>query len=199
MGGWSLEKKLKDDSTVTIREMSPDDELKVLNFFKSLPLEMRQYLRMDVTVIENLRKRIHQSSAQRMWRIVAEQDDKIRAEAMIFGPATGWQRHTCELRCIVHPDYQKKGLGSILLWELFQKTLNEKYDLLICEVVPEQVQAISVLDKLGFTLALKRPKHVRDISGEKHDLCIYTMNVKAMWDRLKQHYHTFDTEFGHHF
>lgn len=197
MDRYPREKTLKNGSRFTIRELQAEDEIKLLNFFKSLPLEERQYLRMDVTQLENLRRRMNPSSEVKIWRLVAEHDGKIWADATLSAPAIGWNRHTCELRCIVHPDFQKKGLGSVLMWELFQKTLSESYRLLICEVVPEQSIAVKVLKDLGFRQVMVRKNHVKDIGGQKHDMHIYTMDVKAMWDKLKEHFHGYDTEFGH--
>ena len=106
---------------------SAEDEAKLLAFFRSLPMEVRQYLRMDVTLLENLRKRMNPGPFQRFFRLVAEQEGRIFADATLCGPVTGWMRHTCEIRCIVHPDFQNKGLGTHLLWELFQKSLSEKH------------------------------------------------------------------------
>jgi L-amino acid N-acyltransferase YncA len=197
MDRYPREKTLKNGSCFTIREPSKEDELMLLNFFKSLPVGDRQYLRMDVTQLENLRRRMTPTPEVKIWRLVAEHDGKIWADATLSAPATGWSRHTCELRCIVHPDFQKKGLGSVLMWELFQKTLSEGYRILICEVVPEQSIAVKVLKDLGFRQVMNRKNHVKDLAGQKHDLQIYTMDVKAMWDRLKMHFDGFDTEFGH--
>ncbi|MBU0754739.1 MAG: GNAT family N-acetyltransferase [Planctomycetes bacterium] len=197
MDRYPIERKLKDGSTMVIKEATKDDELKLLNFFKSIPKEHRQYLRTDVTTMENLRKRMNPGPTTWTWRLVVEQDNKIWADGTLYAPTSGWLRHTCEIRCIVHPDFQRKNAGSHLLWELFQKTLSEQYRIIYCEVVPEQKEAIKVLENLGFNLVLKRPKHMKDLTGEKHDFWIYVKDVKKMWDNLKDHFHQFDTQYGH--
>lgn len=192
MDKFPLEKVLKDGTKVTIREMQPEDELKLLNFFKSLPLEERQYLRMDVTQIEYLRRRMHPGPFQRIWRLVAEHDDKIWADATLCGHVKGWMRHVSEIRCIVHPSFQRKELGKFLISELYQKTVSDKGQRIVCEAVPEQTSAIAVLKSLGFHLVLVRKDHIKDINGKKHDLHIYSIDVKEMWERLRAYFQKTD-------
>jgi len=120
MDKYPLEKTLKDGSRVQIREMHAEDEQKLLEFFKDLPLEERQYLRMDVTRRENLHRRMNPGPFRRIWRLASEHEGRIIADATLYGAAVGWMRHAAEIRWLVHPDFKRKGLGSILLWELFQ-------------------------------------------------------------------------------
>jgi RimJ/RimL family protein N-acetyltransferase len=192
-----LEKALKDGSKVLIREMHAEDEQKLLEFFRDLPLEERQYLRMDVTIRENLQRRMNPGPFRRIWRLVAEHEGRIIADATLYGASAGWMRHAAEIRWIVHPDFKRMGLGSILLWELFQKSLSEKYHLVFCEVVPAQTVAIKVLENLGFKQVMVRPNHIKDISGKKRDLHVYVLNIKELWNVLKDHFHKLDTAFGH--
>ncbi len=193
---YPLNTKLKDSSDITIRKMRPDDEEKSLEFFKSLPFEDRQYLRIDVTDPEILKKRMNPGPFYHYWRLVAERDNRIWGDATICSHATGWMRHAYEIRCIVHPDFKKKGLGSLLIWELFQKTLADKAEIVFCEAMPEQKGAVAVLEKLGFKKTLVRPNHVKDIKGDKHDLYIYTKDVNAMWDTLKSYMDGYDFDIS---
>jgi len=182
-----VEKTLKDGSTILIREMTVDDDQKLFEFFNSLPLNDRLYLRIDVTKIENIRKRMDMGALYNNWRLVAEKDGKIWGDATLCSPKTGWSRHTCELRSIVHSEYQGKGLASAMVWEIFKKALSNKVHMIRCEVVPEQERAIAMLKKLGFKKVLVRPKQVKDIVGDTHDLLIFSLDVKAMWETLKNH------------
>ena len=195
MVNYPLNIKLNDGTPVTIREMTCGDEQKSLVFFQSLPYQDRQYLRMDVTNLENIKNRMNPGPFQNCWRLVAEKDDSILADATICGHRAGWQRHVAELRCIIHPECQRKGLGKKMLFELFQKVLQTDAEIIFCEVVPEQKSAIAVLEKLGFRLSMTRKGHVRDINGQIHDLLIYTMNVSQMWDNLLHFMHMTDMEY----
>lgn len=187
--------KLKDGTPVTIREMAPADEKKSLEFFRSLPFEERQYLRIDVTQPENIHNRMNPGPFQYCWRLVAEKDDCICGDATICRHTAGWKRHISELRCIILPEYQKQGLGKRLLFELFQKVLQDKTEMILCEVVPEQKGAISVLEKLGFHLAMRRPNHVKDVNGEMRDLLVYKMDVTEVWDTLQHYFHMVDLDY----
>lgn len=192
---YPLDAKLTDGTPVTIREMKCDDEAKSLAFFKSLPYEDRQYLRMDVTNLDNIKSRMSPGPFQNCYRLVAEKEDEILADATICGHKVGWQRHVAELRCIIHPDCQRKGLGKKLLFELFQKVLQTDAEVIFSEVVPAQKSAITVLEKLGFKLSMTRKDHVRDMNGKTTDLLVYSVNVSQMWDNLLHFMHMTDLEY----
>lgn len=195
MSAYPIVKSLKDGGKITIREMVMEDAEKSLAFFKSLPYEERQYLRMDVSKMESIKIRMNPGPFSSFWRIVAEQDDKIVADATVKRYPAGWKRHVSEIRCIVHPDFQQKGLGRILIRELFQKILQDKGEMAFCEVIPAQKSAIKVLERLGFELSLVRKNHVKDINGKTHDLCIYSKDVVQMWDLLQHHLDMYDMEY----
>jgi len=195
MGKYPLEKTLKDDSKIIIRELLPEDEEKSLAFFQSLPIEDRQYLRMDVTQMKNIKRRMNPGPFLNTWRIIAEQDNAIYGDGYICNHKTGWMRHVSEIRCIIHPEFKRKGLGTHLLWELFHRTLVDNTRIVFAEIMPEQKPAISVLEKLGFKLGMVKPKHVKDIQGKTHDLYVYTKDVKHMWDTLRQHLDEMDYEY----
>ena len=142
MTSYPVEKFLKDGAKVTILEIHPGDEERLLTFFKGLPASERQYLRMDVTVLDNLKRRLNPGPFKRVFTLAVEMDGKIVAEAMLISPTAGWTRHTSEVRCIVHPDFRKRGLGDLLLWEIFRKSVADKYRLIYCELVSEQTTGI---------------------------------------------------------
>lgn len=195
MTHYPVEKALKDGTLVTIREVHAGDEEKLLSFFRDLPMSERQYLRMDVTVPENLERRLNPGPFQRVFCLGAEKDGVIVAEATLAGPSAGWMRHTAEIRCIVHPRFRNRGLGYLLLWELFCKSLSDRYRLVFCELVPEQSTGREVLEKLGFKEVLIRRNHVKDVTGTKHDLHIFFMDIQAMWNDIQSHFQALDTSF----
>jgi len=180
MNRYPLEKTLKDGTKVLFREAGRDDDLKLLQFYRSLPVEDRQYLRTDLTIMENVRRRLDPGPSENIWRLVAECDGRICADGTLIAPVSGWMRHTCEIRSIVQPGMRGRNLGSYLLWELFEKTLNEQYRILYTEVAPEQARSVKTLEDLGFQMVLRRRDHIKDTSGRMHDLCIYAKDVKRI-------------------
>jgi len=192
---YPIKKKLSDGSEILIRKMTTDDVEKSLAFFQGLPFEERQYLRIDVTKRENIINRMNPGPFRWIWRIVAELDGDIVADATVSSRRSGWKRHVSDIRCIIHPDYQKKGLGMMLIRELFQKVLTEKGEMAYCEVMSEQKSAVKALEKLGFKREIVRPNHVKDINGELHDLYIYTKDVVQMWNTLQYHMDVYDCEY----
>ena len=195
MVGHALDHSLKDGTSVTIREMAPGDEGRSLRFFQSLPRRERQYLRMDVTRPENIRSRMNPGPFKKCTRLVAEKDGQFLADATICQNVKGWRRHVAEIRCIIHPEWQQKGLGKRLIFELFQRILQEKTEMIVCEVLPTQEAAIKVLEKLGFRRSMVRSGHVKDLNGERQDLYIYTLDVGRLWDTLSHYFEMVDYDY----
>lgn len=191
-----IEKKLKDGTLINVRESVSTDFEKFLEFFRSLPEEDRQYLRIDVTDPKYVRLRMNPGPFQWCWRIVAEKDGKIYGDATLCGHRNGWMRHAAEIRCIIHPDFRRKGLGALLLRELFLKCLSDKMEMIYCCVVPEQKTAITVLERLGFKRTMVRTNHIKDIQGRRRDLYIYSKNVPEMWDMLKSYMDRYDFDIS---
>lgn len=186
------EANLKDGTLVRIRCMVPNDLEKSVRFFQDLPKEDRQYLRMDVSKREIVARRIYDEPNQQCWRLVAEVGDRIVGDAKISRILYGRTNHTAELRCIIASDFQKKGLGSLMLTELFHIALGERIENLYAEVVREQIGAIQVFESLGFERVLIRSGHVKDMHGDPHDLYIYLHDAEEMWQKLQENIDRYD-------
>jgi ribosomal protein S18 acetylase RimI-like enzyme len=183
----------KNNIPVVVRPMVNGDLEKSHEFFCRLPEELRKYLRIDVTDIEILRKRMNGKDRVKYWRLVGEHNGKIIADATLYQNTHGWMRHTAEFRCIVSPEYQKIGLGHFLLKELTRIANDQKVEIAYSEVMAEQEQAKKILDSLGFVKELRRKSHVKDIYGKLHDQWIYTNNLSVVRQKLESY--MFQAEF----
>ena len=75
--------KLKDQTEVLIRTMTPDDFSKSLAFFRALPEEDRIFLRRDVTKPEVIKERIREIEEGSAKRLLALVDDEIVADGAL--------------------------------------------------------------------------------------------------------------------
>ena len=65
----------------------------------------------------------------------------------------------------VHPDYQRQGLGQLLLYALLRDAKQRKLEWATLEVKPSNEAALSLYHKFGFTLCGRRPRYYKD-TGE---------------------------------
>jgi ribosomal-protein-alanine N-acetyltransferase len=65
----------------------------------------------------------------------------------------------------VHPDYQRRGLGQLLLYALLRDAQKRQLEWATLEVKPSNQAALSLYQKLGFTITGRRRRYYKD-TGE---------------------------------
>ena len=175
---------LKSGLRVVLRPFAAEDKDKLLDFFRKLPPEDRQWMREDVTDAAVVDKWIENMDPSRALAIVAEADDRVIADATLYMWPHGWHRHIGEIRCAVDGNHRKQGLGMLMLSELFSLALQFDLDKLVAEVMKEQEQVVAMLERLGFQKEAELKGHVMDMAGRKHDLVILTNFVSVLWEHL---------------
>lgn len=179
---------LKDGKKVLIRELHTDDLDRLMKFYSSLPLEDRKYLRIDVTDRKIVEKRIKLTKTGNVFRLIALFDDEIIADGALELSAEEWRKHQGELRVIVAKPFQHKGLGMIMVRELYLLAVEKKVELVVVKMMRPQIAAQRIFRKLGFQEELLIPDYVRDQSGGTQDLLIMKCNIKDLWDELEHFY-----------
>jgi len=183
---------LKDGSEVVVKNLTLEDLDKSIRFFRSLPPEDRKYLRVDVTREELVEKRIRTARERGVARLVALVDDEIVGDGALERFGDGWRAHQGELRAIVAAGFQRKGLGMILLRELYLLAVEKAVKKIVVKMARPQVGARNICRKLGFHEELLIPDYVQDQSGSAQDLIVMTCDTEEMWDRLEQAYASSD-------
>lgn len=186
--------KLKDGTDVVIRELRPDDLRALTAFYRSLPLEDRKYLRIDVTDDKVVAARIKRLERGDDIRIVALRGAEIVADGHIELSGDQWSRHQGEIRVIVSRDCQDKGLGTVMIRELYFIAVQRNLEIIVARMMRPQVGAQKVFRKLGFRESQVLPDFVRDIEGETQDLIVMTCDIKDLWKQLDHLYSDSDWE-----
>lgn len=179
---------LKDGKKVTVRELSIKDLDRLMKFYSSLPIADRKYLRVDVKDRNIVEQRIKLIKTGKIFRLVALFDDEIIADGALELSAEEWRRHQGELRVIVARPFQHKGLGMIMVRELYFLAVEKKVELVVVKMMRPQIAAQRIFRKLGFREELLIPDYVEDRSGEKQDLIVMTCNLKDLWNELEHFY-----------
>jgi len=176
---------LKDGTKVTVRELHLNDLDKLMAFYQALPLEDRLYLRVDVTNKDVVSQRIKFIETGNVIRIIALSGGEIVADGALELSGEGWRRHQGEIRVIVSHPFQHKGLGMLLIKELYLVAVEKNVEMIIAKMMRPQVAAQHIFRKLGFREELLIPDYVKDLKGEEQDLIIMACNTKELLTELE--------------
>ena len=183
---------LKDKTTVLIRPMTSDDLEGSHAFFRALPEEERAYLRRDVTSLAVVQQRLREMDEGRVKRLVAVVDGSIVADGALEIAPYGWERHVGELRLIVAPHYQGKGLGMLMAQALYDLASGAGVEELIVRMMPCQKAAVNIFRKLGFRQEAVLHDYVRDRHGAKQDLIVMRGGLEELWRQFEHYVYTLD-------
>jgi len=99
-------------------------------------------------------------------------------------PLVGWSSHVGSLRVVVDPAARGRGVGR----DLARAGLLASFDMgltkTVVEVVVDAVPAIGMFEALGFEPEALLRDHVRDKSGELHDLVVLAHEVEDTWSGM---------------
>jgi L-amino acid N-acyltransferase YncA len=187
---FSMEKSetLKDGKKVVIRALTPKDLDKLMEFYRSLPPEDRKYLRVDVTDRDVVAQRIRLIEGGNVLRIIALDKNKIVGDGALELSGEEWRRHQGELRVIVARPYRRRGLGMILMRELYFLAAEKNVEKLVAKMMRPQKAAQAVCHKLGFREEHLLPDYVKDLSGKSQDLIIMTCELQEMLKEVDSFY-----------
>jgi GNAT superfamily N-acetyltransferase len=178
-----LKKKetLKDGTGILIRTLTFNDLEKLMAFYRSLPYEDRKYLRINVTDKSAVEKRIRDVECGIAVRIVALHKNNIIAIGALELGRDDWHKSLGELRVAVSRDFQRKGLGLMMLRELYLIAVDHKVEKIVVKMLRPQMAARKICKKLGFREELYLPAYVKDQDKKDQDLLIMTCNIDELW------------------
>jgi RimJ/RimL family protein N-acetyltransferase len=179
---------LRDGTKVLIRDLHYEDLDKLMKFYRSLPLDDRVYLKVDVTKRRVVEQRMKLIETSTVFRIVALHDDEIIGDGMFEISKEEWRKHQGELRVIVSRPFQRLGLGMIMMRELHSLAMKMDVEKIVVKMMKPQKGAINICKKLGFHKETTIPNYVWDQAGEPQDLVIMTCKPKDLWSDLEQFY-----------
>lgn len=183
-----IKETLKDGTKVLIRKLHISDLDRLMKFYSNLPPEDRKYLRIDVTNKEVVKQRIKLIKTGNVFRLVALFEDEIIADGALELSGEEWRMHQGELRVIVARPFQHKGLGMIVVRELYFLAIEKNVEQVVVKMMNPQIAAQRIFRKLGFQEEIHIPDYVRDQAGEKQNLIIMTCNIKDLWNELEHFY-----------
>ena len=184
--------KLQDGTDLTIRDLTKSDVEALMDFFGKLSAEDRRYLRVDVTNRKTVEQRLNLMDFGYHFRIGAFLGDKLIAEAALELPFEEWRRNQGEIRVLISADFQRRGLGMLMMKELYCLALRQKVDTVVIWMMKPQTGAQNLARKMGFHDVSVLPDYVRDQDGVMQDLVIMKGGVKTLMSEIEKYYGEID-------
>jgi len=176
--------KLKDGTEVTIRKLRVEDLDLLMEFYRALPIEDRKYLKFDVTDRFVVAKRLRRIESGDDIRIAAVHGGLIVASGALELSGEAWSKHQGEIRVIVARPFQQRGLGTIMIRELYFLAVQNKLQTIVARMMRPQVGSQKIFRRLGFREESILPDFVKDLKGVSQDLIVMTCDVKDLWKEL---------------
>ena len=159
---------------ITFRIVAPDDVARVLAFARSLPEHDLLFLARDITQEENVKEWIGNSN---ITTILALDKDAVVGYAAVHRNQMAWSAHVAELRVMVGPTMRGRGLGRVITQEAFAFALSQGIEKMMAQMTLDQKGAIAVFEGLGFRPEAVLRDHVKDRTGQKHDMLMLSHEV----------------------
>lgn len=181
MEKYPKEVHLKSGEIIILNPLQNEEMENLISFFQSLPIHERMYLRSDVCEKENIIKRFGTLNYNIRFPLLAYHNENIVAIGSMYRAEFGWTRNLGEIRVVVSPEFQRKGLCTILVKEMFFHAIATDMYKLQAEIMENQESAIAAFERMGFKKEAVLHKHVTDIKGERHNLVIMSLDIKDLW------------------
>jgi RimJ/RimL family protein N-acetyltransferase len=179
---------LEDGTNVMLREPSSEDRQDSLDFFLRLPEEDRRYLRIDVTRSGVVERRLEQAASGEVFRLWAFVGDEIAADGALEFSGEKWGGHLGEIRVIVGREYQRRGLGTLLMQALFHVAEERGLEKIVMNMLEPQTSIRAACEKLGFRVDAVVPDYVKDQDGTTQSLVIMTCTLDQWYKEMKDFY-----------
>lgn len=176
--------RLADGTDITLRLLGRTDGEALLAFTKTLPEHDLLFLRIDITRPEVIETWLDNVDLGAIITIVAERDGRILGYGSVHLSSAQWSRHVGELRVLIAPEMRGQGLGRALTDSVFAQALEHGIEKMVAQMTLDQKGAIATFEELGFKPEALLRDHVMDRTGEKHDLLVYSHDVRAFQSQL---------------
>lgn len=181
MEKYPKEVHMKSGEALILNPLQQEEMEDLIDFFQSLPVDERMYLRSDVKNRENIIKRFGTLNYNIRFPLIAHFQNKIVAIASLYRAEFGWTRNLGEIRVVVAPQFQRKGLCTVLVKEMFFHAISTDLYKIQAEIMENQSSATAAFEHMGFKKEAVLQKHVTDINGERHNLVIMSLDIKDLW------------------
>ncbi|MBW1979978.1 MAG: GNAT family N-acetyltransferase [Deltaproteobacteria bacterium] len=169
---------LNDGTQVTLRPLARKDKAKLIDFFSRVPAEDRLYLRDDVTNKDLVAGWVDNLNFDLVLPIIAEVQEQIVGDITLQRRRFGWKKHLGDVRVVVAREFQKKGLGSVLIKDIITLATELGLEKLMVEVPVKSIAAIKAFSRCGFQRISVLNDLVKDQSGQYASISVMVYDLR---------------------
>lgn len=175
--------QLPDQTAVTLRLLSAADRDAVLSFARGLPQEDLLFLRVDLTEESVVDDWIRNVERGHTVSVLAADDSGVIGYATLHRNPTSWTRHLGEIRVNVSASYRSRGLGRVLISNVFDLAGTLGLKKLTAHMTADQRGAQTAFRHLGFVPEAHLADYVQDRSGTTRDMIIMSFDLEGHTDQ----------------
>ncbi len=143
------------NNTYIIREAVPDDAEKMISYLNQVGGESDNLLHgeneFNVPIEGVKRKLAMAKDSENSIVLIALENDQIIAKAELEGYYPARIRHRAKFSISVRKDYWNQGIGSEMIKRISEQAEMMKLKVIELEVISDNVRAINLYHKMGFT------------------------------------------------
>lgn len=138
-----------------IREAAPDDAEKMISYLNRVGGESDNLLHGEnefKVPVEGVKRKLAMSKdSENSLVLIALDNEEIIARAELEGYYPARIRHRAKFSISVRKDYWNQGIGSEMIKKIFEQAEMMKLKVIELEVISDNVRAINLYHKMGFT------------------------------------------------
>src|SRR3981081_4092804 len=162
---------------IEFRLMAQADETAVLGVAQQLPVHDLLSLPRNIREPKVLAAWIKEIERGSIISLLAVKSGRVVGCGTIVRDPLSWSPHVGEIRMVVSTDVRGLGVGRALSQETFALALGIGLEKLLVQMTVDQTGAIAIFEGLGFKAEALLHDHVRDLTGQKHDIVVLAHNV----------------------
>lgn len=171
-------------SQITLRPIERSDADALVAFAVSVLPHDLLFLQRDIRNPKVVTAWIDQIERGQIRSLVALQNDRIVGCTALVRDELSWSPHVAEIRMVISDTLRGTGFGRVLAQEMVAAAVAEPgVQKLIVRMTPDQGAALAVFENMGFLPEALMRDHVRDASGETHDIAIMALNLDRLLAR----------------
>lgn len=169
---------------VVLRPFEPGDEEAVLAFARRLPEHDLLFLTRDITQPKVVAAWLRDVEEGTIVSLLALRGTEVVGTTAVVRDALSWSPHVGDIRVLVAPELRGQGLGHLLAQESMAIALALGLEKLTVRMTVDQHAAIALFETLGFRGEALLRDHVKDRSGQRHDIAVLSHDVAEVTARL---------------
>ena len=168
---------LEDDAKVTFSPMSESDREELSKFLSRLAKFDLAYLQVDITQPEVQRQWLDNIAKGISFCVCAYDPASLVGYASVQ-VAEANDIPSGEIRVNISPGYRSRGLGRLLIAEIFWVAKELNLSEVTARMMSDQYGAKSAFERLGFSQQQVLENYVKDAKGESKDLIVMSSSTR---------------------